>query len=37
MAPKKRNSVAPHSKELKPSAESASPDKKESPELSVKK
>ncbi|XP_047462605.1 retinoblastoma-associated protein isoform X2 [Mugil cephalus] len=37
MAPKKRNSVTPQSKELKPSAESASPDKKESPELSVKK
>nr|XP_020454574.1 retinoblastoma-associated protein [Monopterus albus] len=37
MPPKKRNSGAAQSKELKPSAESASPDKKESPEFSVKK
>nr|XP_046267809.1 retinoblastoma-associated protein [Scatophagus argus]XP_046267810.1 retinoblastoma-associated protein [Scatophagus argus] len=37
MPPKKRNSGTTQSKELKPSAESASPEKKESPELSVKK
>ncbi|XP_070773147.1 retinoblastoma-associated protein isoform X5 [Enoplosus armatus] len=37
MPPKKRNSGTTQSKELKPSAESGSPDKKESPELSVKK
>lgn len=37
MPPKKRNSGTAQSKELKPSAESTSTDKKESPELSVKK
>ncbi|XP_027129292.1 retinoblastoma-associated protein [Larimichthys crocea] len=37
MPPKKRNSATAQSKELKPGAESGSPDKKESPELSVKK
>ncbi|XP_022618103.1 retinoblastoma-associated protein isoform X1 [Seriola dumerili] len=37
MPPKKRNSGTTQSKGLKPSAESASPDKKESPELSLKK
>ncbi|XP_023139779.1 retinoblastoma-associated protein isoform X1 [Amphiprion ocellaris] len=37
MPPKKRNSAATQMKELKPGAESSSPDKKESPELSVKK
>lgn len=37
MPPKKRNSGTPQSKELKPSAESGSPEKKESPELSLKK
>ncbi|KAI4814450.1 hypothetical protein KUCAC02_003646 [Chaenocephalus aceratus] len=36
MPPKKRNTGTTHSKELK-SAESVSPDKKDSPELSVKK
>uniref|UniRef100_A0A8C4P126 Retinoblastoma-associated protein n=1 Tax=Dicentrarchus labrax TaxID=13489 RepID=A0A8C4P126_DICLA len=36
MPPKKRNSGTTQSKELKPGAESGSPDKKESPELSVK-
>lgn len=35
MPPKKRNSVTTQNKELKSGAES--PDKKESPELSVKK
>ncbi|XP_019941544.1 retinoblastoma-associated protein isoform X1 [Paralichthys olivaceus] len=37
MPPKKRGSGTPQSKGLKPGAESVSPDKKESPELSVKK
>ncbi|KAM3868853.1 retinoblastoma-associated protein [Diretmus argenteus] len=37
MPPKKRNSGTTPNKELKPSVKSASPDKKESPELSVKK
>lgn len=37
MPPKKRNSGTTQSKELKPGAESTSPDKKESPELSPKK
>ncbi|XP_053296961.1 retinoblastoma-associated protein [Pleuronectes platessa] len=37
MPPKKRGSVTPQSKVLKPRAESVSPDKKDSPELSVKK
>uniref|UniRef100_A0A3Q1IIY4 Uncharacterized protein n=1 Tax=Anabas testudineus TaxID=64144 RepID=A0A3Q1IIY4_ANATE len=37
MPPKKRSSGATQSKELKPSAEGASPDKKESPELNLKK
>lgn len=37
MPPKKRSSAATQSKELKPGAESGSPDKKESTELSVKK
>uniref|UniRef100_A0A4W6FUS0 Retinoblastoma 1 n=1 Tax=Lates calcarifer TaxID=8187 RepID=A0A4W6FUS0_LATCA len=37
MPPKKRNSGTTQSKGLKPSTESAPPDKKESPELSLKK
>uniref|UniRef100_UPI003AAFA32C retinoblastoma-associated protein isoform X1 n=1 Tax=Centroberyx gerrardi TaxID=166262 RepID=UPI003AAFA32C len=37
MAPKKRNSGTTQTKELKPSVKSASPEKKENPELSVKK
>uniref|UniRef100_A0A8D3BYV4 Retinoblastoma 1 n=1 Tax=Scophthalmus maximus TaxID=52904 RepID=A0A8D3BYV4_SCOMX len=37
MPPKKRNSGTTQGKGVKPSAESASPDKKESPDLSVKK
>lgn len=37
MPPKKRNSATTQMKEQKPGAESSSPDKKESPELSVKK
>ncbi|XP_005922155.1 retinoblastoma-associated protein [Haplochromis burtoni] len=37
MPPKKRNSGATQSKEMKPTAENASPEKKESPELSLKK
>ncbi|KAG7516022.1 retinoblastoma-associated protein [Solea senegalensis] len=37
MPPKKRNSVAAQNKALKPGAERASPDKKESPDLSAKK
>ncbi|CAN9501735.1 unnamed protein product [Ophioblennius macclurei] len=37
MPPKKRHSVTSQSKEVKPGAESVSADKKESPELSVKK
>ncbi|KAM3600922.1 uncharacterized protein V6R79_004617 [Siganus canaliculatus] len=37
MPPKKRNSGTTQSKETKPGAESTSPEKKESPELSVKK
>ncbi|KAG7223260.1 hypothetical protein INR49_015616 [Caranx melampygus] len=37
MPPKKRNSWTTQNKGLKPSAESGSPDKKESPELSLKK
>ncbi|KAK2828493.1 hypothetical protein Q5P01_019527 [Channa striata] len=37
MPPKKRSSGTTQSKELKPSSESASPEKKESPEFSVKK
>lgn len=37
MPPKKRNSGTTQSKEMKPTAENASPEKKESPELSLKK
>ncbi|XP_069002766.1 retinoblastoma-associated protein isoform X1 [Embiotoca jacksoni] len=37
MPPKKRNSGTTHNKEPKPAADSVSPDKKDSPELSVKK
>ncbi|XP_058482776.1 retinoblastoma-associated protein isoform X2 [Solea solea] len=37
MPPKKRNSAATQNKALKPGAERASPDKKESPDLSAKK
>ncbi|KAI3373559.1 hypothetical protein L3Q82_022159 [Scortum barcoo] len=37
MPPKKRNSGTTQGKEVKPGAESVSPEKKESPELSVKK
>lgn len=37
MPPKKRGSTPAQNKQLKPAAESVSPDKKENPELSFEK